>query len=251
MICFGVIDPMVERRDTFAQAQHLVRARATRCHVASTTRLLVLGVVRIFQPVHGYDVRRELVGWHAEEWASVAPGSIYNALKSLAREGLLEVVGTDTVGNRPERTTYKLTPRGETEFRELLRETWWTVQPPPDPMVAAVSLMGFMGRDEAIAALEARIVHIREQLVHGEYAIKSVDEKHTPGHVREMMRLISARMAAEIEWAKAFLARLRAGEYVTVDDPPWEPAMPQSPREYALVKRPKKKAKTKPRKRRA
>ena len=27
----------------------------------SSTRLLVLGAVRIFQPVHGYDVRRELL----------------------------------------------------------------------------------------------------------------------------------------------------------------------------------------------
>jgi ABC-2 type transport system permease protein len=41
--------------------------------------MLVLGVVRIFQPVHGYDVRRELVSWHAEGWGNVAPGSIYNA----------------------------------------------------------------------------------------------------------------------------------------------------------------------------
>jgi DNA-binding PadR family transcriptional regulator len=205
--------------------------------VASTTRLLVLGVVRIFQPVHGYDVRRELVGWHAEEWASVAPGSIYNALKSLAREGLLEVVGTDVVGNRPERTTYKLTPRGETEFRELLRETWWTVETPLDPLVAAVSLVGFMGRDEAIAALEARTVRIREMLVHAEYMIKGHDDRVTPGHVREMMRLTSARMASEIEWANAFIARLRDGEYVTADDPPWQPATPQNPRDYALAKR--------------
>ena len=68
--------------------------------------MLVLGVVRTFQPVHGYDVRRELVSWHAEEWAQVAPGSIYNALKSLTRDGLLEMVGTDQVGGRPERTTY-------------------------------------------------------------------------------------------------------------------------------------------------
>jgi DNA-binding PadR family transcriptional regulator len=219
--------------------------------VASTTRLLVLGVVRIFQPVHGYDVRRELVNWHAEEWASVAPGSIYNALKSLAREGLLEVVGTDTVGNRPERTTYKLTPSGEAEFRDLLRDTWWTVQTPPDPMVAAVSLMGFIGRDEAIAALEARIVRIREMLAQGEHFIKTLDDRETPGHVREMMRLMSARMAAEIEWAKAFIARMRAGEYVTADDPAWQPATPQNPRDYALAKRAKKPAKPKAKRKRA
>jgi hypothetical protein len=28
--------------------------------MSSTTRLLVLDVVRIFQPVHGFEVRREL-----------------------------------------------------------------------------------------------------------------------------------------------------------------------------------------------
>ena len=52
----------------------------------SSTRLLVLGVVRIFQPVHGYDVRRELLSWRVDQWANVAPGSIYNALKTLTKE---------------------------------------------------------------------------------------------------------------------------------------------------------------------
>ncbi len=72
--------------------------------MSSTTRMLVLGVVRIFQPVHGYDVRRELVSWHAEEWGNVAPGSIYNALKTLVKEEMIEVASTEHVGGRPERT---------------------------------------------------------------------------------------------------------------------------------------------------
>ena len=40
---------------------------------ASTTRLMVLGVVRILQPVHGYDVRRELLSWNAENWGHIIP----------------------------------------------------------------------------------------------------------------------------------------------------------------------------------
>ena len=44
----------------------------------TSNRLLVLGAVRIFQPVHGYLVRRELLSWHAEEWAHLNPGSVYN-----------------------------------------------------------------------------------------------------------------------------------------------------------------------------
>ena len=33
--------------------------------------MLILGVVRWCQPVHGYDVRRELLSWHADEWANL------------------------------------------------------------------------------------------------------------------------------------------------------------------------------------
>lgn len=191
--------------------------------MSSTTRLLVLGVVRIFQPVHGYDVRRELVSWHAEEWANVAPGSIYNALKSLARDGLLEVVGKKQIGGRPERTTYRLTPKGESEMDEMLRETLWTVRMPIDPLVAAISLMSFIDRKELVTALEARTAKIQGDLKHAEYVVGAIDDLETPGHVREMMRLMYARVGAELAWSSAFKARLAAGEYRTRGDAPWSP----------------------------
>ncbi|MCW5806614.1 MAG: PadR family transcriptional regulator [Deltaproteobacteria bacterium] len=187
--------------------------------VSNTTRLLVLGVVRIFQPVHGYDVRRELMSWHAADWASVAPGSIYNALKSLTRDGVLEVVDTNQVGGRPERTTYRLTARGEQEFAEMLRDTWWTVRHPTDPFAAGVALISFMKRDEAIAALEARIAHIQGQLEHAEHAIAQIDDVETPAHVRELMRLLNVRLGSEIAWARALIPLLRSGAYRLLGDP--------------------------------
>ncbi|HEX3766427.1 MAG TPA: PadR family transcriptional regulator [Kofleriaceae bacterium] len=198
--------------------------------MSSTTRLLVLGVVRMFQPVHGYVVRRELLSWRAQEWASVQPGSIYNALKTLTRDGLLEVASTDQVGGRPERTTYRLTRAGEDEFRTLLREEWWTVRPPIDPLMSAISFLGETPRAEAIAALENRAAHIHGLIRHLEFAIASHDGTDSPPHVREMMRLMTARVAAELAWSEPFLDRLRNGEYTTADDPPWEPpAVPPAP----------------------
>lgn len=191
--------------------------------MSSTTRLLVLGVVRIFQPVHGYDVRRELMTWHAEDWANVAPGSIYNALKSLAREGCLEVVGTGQVDGRPERTSYRLTARGDQELAELLHDTLWTVRTPVDPLISAISFIAYLDRAELITALEARAAHIDGQLKHHAYLIAMIDDRDKPLHVREMMRLIAARVGAELEWSRQFRARLAAGEYRTLGDPPWQP----------------------------
>lgn len=192
--------------------------------MSSTTRLLVLGVVRIFQPVHGYDVRRELVSWHAEEWANVAAGSIYNALKSLTRDGFLEIVGTKQVGGRPERTQYRITKKGEQEHAELVRDTLWTVRMPVDPLVAAISMINFIDRKELIAALEARAAKIKGDVAHAEHVIAAIDDIETPAYVREMMALINARTTAELAWSKTFRARLEAGEYRTLGDAPWEPA---------------------------
>jgi DNA-binding PadR family transcriptional regulator len=191
--------------------------------VSSTTRLLVLGVVKLFQPVHGYEVRRELLSWRAQEWASVQPGSIYNALKTLTRDGLLEIASTDQVGGRPERTTYRLTPAGTEEFRTLLREEWWTVRPPIDPLMAAISFLGEIPRAEAIAALEHRAAQIHGLIRPLQFAIDGHDGADSPLHVREMMRLMTARIAAELAWSEQFLAQLRNHEYVTADDPPWQP----------------------------
>ena len=201
------------------------------------TRLLVLGVVRTFQPVHGYDVRRELVTWHAEEWANVAPGSIYNALKSLTRDGLLEAVGTEQVGARPERTSYKLTAKGDQELNELLRDTLWTVQPLVDPLIAALSLMHFIDRDELLKALDARAAMIEGSSKHAKIVIDAIDDVETPAHVREMMRLIDARMTAELAWAKSFKARLRAGEYRTRGDASWQPGKAEPARRKKPAKR--------------
>src|SRR4029453_226615 len=122
----------------------------------STTRLMILGLVHWMQPVHGYDVRRGLESWEAEEWANIAPGSIYHALRKLTEEGMLEEVATEQVGARPARTTYRVTPKGDTEFEDLLHRYWWQYRQPVDPFLSVFAFLPWMRRAEAVAALRNR-----------------------------------------------------------------------------------------------
>ena len=181
--------------------------------MSTSTRLLVLGVVRIFQPVHGYDVRRELLSWRVDQWANVAPGSIYNALKTLTKDNLLEIVGTDQVGGRPERTTYRMTKEGDDELVNLLRETWWRVEPPLDPLMPAVSFLPMLPAAEVTEALRQRIAQIEGLLKSMDFTVRELPTPTTPAHVKELFRLSAARLAAEIGWAKDLIARLAKGEY--------------------------------------
>lgn len=196
----------------------------------STTRLLILGAVRIFQPVHGYFVRRELLTWRANQWAHLNPGSVYNALRVLTREGFLEELPAENADTRPGRISYRLTADGESEYFNLLRESLWSVDPySPDRLLAAVSFMPSLARDEVEAALEHRIAQIAASNRSLEFAVRDViADGQKPPHVAEVMRLADARLIGEMEWARQLLERIRAGELSFAGEPPdWTPSDPR------------------------
>ena len=76
----------------------------------NATRMLLLGAVAMFEPVNGYQIRRELVSWQVDRWAHVNPGSIYNGLGTLTRQGLL--ARTDVVDGTREVAIYEITDAG-------------------------------------------------------------------------------------------------------------------------------------------
>ncbi|WP_421733257.1 PadR family transcriptional regulator [Cellulomonas sp.] len=194
----------------------------------SATRLLVLGCVRIFQPVHGYFLRRELVTWEVDRWAHVHPGSIYNALKSLSRSGLLEEVGVVADGPRPPRTTYRLTAAGEDEFLTLVRAGLLTVDD-PTLFLTAVNMSFVLSRDEVVAAVTSRIALLEEYLADLARQVREIlAAKDTPDTATEVPRLISARTQGELEWARDYLDRIRTGAYAFQGEPPlWSPTPEQ------------------------
>jgi len=182
--------------------------------------MMILGLVKWLQPVHGYNVRRELLSWNVSEWANIAPGSIYHALRKLTEEGLLEEVATEQVGARPARTTYRLTSHGDEEFERLLRQGWWQYRQPIDPFEAAFSFLPALPRREAVAALRHRATVLRS---HGEI-VRSAEETGwlagKPVHVQWMFELSQVRVEAEIAWCERIADRVEAGEGLSASEVP-------------------------------
>ncbi|MCU1401294.1 MAG: PadR family transcriptional regulator [Acidimicrobiales bacterium] len=191
----------------------------------SSIRLLVLGVVDFAQPVHGYDVRRELQGWRLDGWVNVQPGSIYSALKTLERDGFIATVAPDSTEptgtlKRPERTEYVMTAEGDTHFRSLLRAAWWKVERGQEPFFPAMCFLTQMSREELIAALQARTAQMEAQVAEMKFIRSSIRDGDTgstggiPEHVRENIDFAVMRTRADMEWSRQFMKRLRDGEYV-------------------------------------
>ena len=173
--------------------------------------MMILGVVQWLQPVHGYDVRRELLSWNADKWANVQPGSIYHGLRKLSEEGLLREVATEQVGARPARTSYEITAKGEAEFQSQLRNHWWNIASAPDPFVAAFAFLPSLPREEAAAALRNRAMQLSAGVKQLEAALAAdwLDKK--PIYVSWMWELSMARAAAEIDWCSRIATRIESG----------------------------------------
>jgi DNA-binding PadR family transcriptional regulator len=184
----------------------------------STTRLLMLGLIRWLEPVHGYEVRRELVSWNVEGWANLKPGSIYHALRKLTEEGLLDEAGTERVDGRPARTLYRTTRFGQEEFTRLLRKYWWEHRPQTDPFVAAMSLLPALPRREAVLALRNRAAVLRGSVDQTRSLVRELTAEK-PVHVSWLMELDTVRAEAEIAWCDRVAAKIEAGEGQHEDDP--------------------------------
>ncbi|MFF5474926.1 PadR family transcriptional regulator [Streptomyces achromogenes] len=180
----------------------------------SAIRLLVLGAVRQHGRAHGYQVRNDLEYWGAHEWSNAKPGSVYHALKQMARQGLLHAHETapSTAGGPP-RTEYEITGRGEEEFFRLLRESLVSCDQKPDVRSAAIGFLVELSRAEALELLRERIRRIGRwrDSVTGEYLPEGGPQQL--GHIGEIMRMWLHTADSDAAWTQGLIDRLEAGAY--------------------------------------
>lgn len=176
----------------------------------------MLGVVKLVGEAHGYVVRRELKSWSADSWANVQPGSIYHALKALARDGLLEPVGTES-GEGPARTTYRITESGEHELRDLLTHALADPAAGNDEVSAAVAMLNLLPRSQAVVLLKNRLAGLEGQLTPTRHGIGAMPEMGKPAHVSELFRLWLVHLEGQVRWTRELIERLEAGAYELSD----------------------------------
>lgn len=181
------------------------------------TRLLVLGLVRWLQPVHGYEVHRELMSWEIDKWAGVKKGSIYHGLKRLTADGDLAVESVGQVANRPARTSYRITEQGEATFFELLRDKLWGAATTSGDFWIAWSFITILPQRESAAILRNRAGLLRD---HTRSAQADLDRAGTspektnyvPPHVWSSVSLQLDQVRLEIDWCEQTARRIEAGE---------------------------------------
>ncbi|MFG1946371.1 PadR family transcriptional regulator [Nonomuraea sp. NPDC048826] len=187
-----------------------------------SVRLLVLGALRRRGRAHGYQIRADLESWGAHEWSTATSGSVYHALKSMARRGLLlthETVPSEAGG--PPRIEYELTGEGEQEYLTLLSQALADREPSLDVLCAAVGLIEDLPRDHALRMLRRRAQAMHEWRTSITAHLPADADLDAWGPVGEVLALWLTTADTGAQWTHRLISRLEDGAFTMAgEDPP-------------------------------
>lgn len=178
---------------------------------ATTTRLLLLGAVGLFEPVNGYQIRRELLSWQVERWAHVNPGSIYHGLTRLTTDGLLR--RHNLPDGAREVAVYELTTAGRAELDRLIEQSITTVDIfDRRDLHAAFGLLPMVDASSAVGWLNSRLAALQEIVDEFPAATDPANNPAVPPHALRSTELWAIEARAELTWLTDVLHDLESGE---------------------------------------
>jgi len=186
-----------------------------RRRVGSMLALAVLAVV-LERPVHPYEMASVLRSRGKDRDMPIKWGSLYTVVGNLEKHALIEVVGNERSGGRPERTVYRITDAGREELTDWVRELIGTPEREQPRFEAGLSVLGVLSPAEAIALLRTRREALQSQ-VDGQRAALAGTAEDVPRIFLVEDEYDLAIRTAELTWLDGLLAELADGTLPGLD----------------------------------
>jgi DNA-binding PadR family transcriptional regulator len=164
------------------------------------------------RPMHPYEMYQTLLLRREDALVKVRPGSLYHAVNRMVADGTVRATHTDREGNRPERTTYEITPLGRDRFVASLTEMLATPVNHFPHFPLAMAQAHHLPVGDVVALIEARVAAAEGERDAIDADIDRVRARGLPERLWLELDLRREMHAAEIAWLRRLLERLRSGD---------------------------------------
>ena len=130
----------------------------------SRNELVVLGLLNQ-NPMHGYQLHREIEKTGMELWAEVNLSSIYNTLNRLEQNEMVEAK-REKPGRMPERSVYHITKSGKEKLAFLLEQVLSDNRIRPANLMLGIFFIKGLPKRKALDCLTSK-VEVMQKLLHG------------------------------------------------------------------------------------
>lgn len=185
----------------------------------SAAKLTPLGVTVLAlvaeRPMHPYEMYSVVMERRQDRLVKIRAGSLYHTVERLARDGMLEVTGTERDGARPERTMYALAAEGTLALEEWVRHTMSCPEPEYPRFPLALAESHNLPADTVVELLTDYLRVVETDIEAYRATIMHLKNRPLPeAHWLEIDYMLAQR-SAERDWIARTLTRLQS------KDLPW------------------------------
>lgn len=170
------------------------------------------------RPMHPYEMYQTLLQRREDRNLKVRPGSLYHTVDRLAENGLMEAVGTDRSGNRPERTTYDITETGRRLLRTHVTDMLATPAEEYPEFRLAIAEAHNLPASRVVELLTTRRGALADQLADVEDSLRAVEAKRLPRRFWLDADYAASVLRADIAWLDTMITDI-AHERVSWTEP--------------------------------
>lgn len=171
------------------------------------------------RPMHPYEMYQLLIDREEDRLLKVRPGTLYHAVGRLTDAGLVRPLGTERHGNRPERTTYRITASGREQLGKRIATMLTTPAQEYPEFPLAIAQAHNLPRDEVITLLQHRVVVLQADLAAFESGFARADRENVPRRYWIDAGYITTMRRTEINWLHGVLDELASGSLPWSDEP--------------------------------
>ncbi|TXT58660.1 MAG: putative Transcriptional regulator, PadR-like family [Promethearchaeota archaeon] len=180
--------------------------------------VFVLGLFNQFRrPMSGYELIKIAKDWRFDHYIEASSNaSFYYTLKKFKKKGFIEEIGSEKEENRPEKTIYKLLPKGKREFFSQMDYFLNKVEDFSfniDAVTPFILMYGlFKGKGTLTKAIEDQIdkrEDIFEKIRSGKEYVRSHELSDLNPFQILALEHYKLHNEAEIEWLKIFLEMVK------------------------------------------
>lgn len=165
------------------------------------------------RPMHPYEMHQTLLDRHQDRLVKVRPGSLYHTVERLCAAGFVTVESVAREGNRPERTTYRITPDGRNALAERVSELLRERSPEFPAFPVGLGEAQWLTREQAIAELKHRLGALEDDLRLISDGVAGARDRGIDAVVLLSGNYLAHMLSAEHEWITRTIERIETEEY--------------------------------------
>jgi len=171
--------------------------------------ILILGVLHRGN-LHPYEIKRRLTNAMVECFTDVDVGTLYYAVRQLAKDGLIQPTSQQRVLRGGVKTVYRITARGRQRFQALLHERFAADGSVAETLYAAMLFLHFCDQQYTAELLRDKIARQKvaiEKLIGIKNKFKPV---LSTGGI-QLLKHLEAQRKLDLKWLQGLHSEVAAG----------------------------------------